>query len=216
MRDLLFKNLGLKILALCLAIILWFLISGRGVSEITREVPIEYINIPPGYELVKKDRDTVRVSLFGSEVVLRSIKPEDLRVYVDLKDAQPGRGEYRIKKRNIKVPPALTISNVTPSKVHIVLDRTVRKKVPVKPDISGEPAPGKYISRIVIKPGKVEVEGPESMLKKISFVRTEPVDVSGLDENSISKVNIVSDVPAARLMTEKVDVHIFIKEGTKK
>ncbi|VAX32354.1 hypothetical protein MNBD_NITROSPIRAE02-1734, partial [hydrothermal vent metagenome] len=53
MRDLFFKNLGLKVLALCLAIILWFLISGRGVSEITLEVPIEYINIPPGYEIVK-------------------------------------------------------------------------------------------------------------------------------------------------------------------
>ncbi|HEC98712.1 MAG TPA: hypothetical protein ENI58_11300 [Nitrospirae bacterium] len=216
MRQLLFKNLGLKILALCLAIILWFLISGRGVSEITREVPIEYINIPPGYEIVKKDHDTVRVSLFGSEVVLGSIKPEDLKVYVDLKDAQPGRGAYRIKKRNIKVPPALTISNVTPSKVHIFLDRTVRKKVPVNPDISGEPAPGKYISQIIIKPEEVEVEGPESMLKKISAVRTEPVDVSGLDENSINKVNIVSDIPAARLITEKVDVHIIIKEGIKK
>jgi len=216
MRHLLFNNLGLKILALCLAIILWFLISGRGVSEITLEVPIEYINIPPGYEIVKKDRDTVRVSLFGSEGVLRSIKPEDLRVYVDLKDAQPEKGSYRIKKRNIKVPPALTISNVTPSKVNIVLDRTARKKVPVRPELTGEPAPGKYISRITIKPEKVDVEGPESVLKGISFVRTEPIDVSGLDESSERKVSIVSDIPAVRLMNGTVDVHINIKEGTEK
>ncbi|NOZ25018.1 MAG: hypothetical protein GXO94_02870 [Nitrospirae bacterium] len=213
MRQLLFKNLGLKILALCLAIILWFLISGRGVSEITLEVPIEYINIPPGYEIVKKDRDTVRVSLFGSEVVLRSIKPEDLRVYVDLKDAQPEKGSYRIKKRNIKVPPALTISNVTPSRVNIVLEKTVRKEVPVQPDITGKPAAGKYIGQVTVKPEKVAVEGPESVLKKLSFVRTEPIDVTGLDESRVMKVNVISDITAARLMNGKVDVHITIKEG---
>ncbi|HEB75677.1 MAG TPA: hypothetical protein ENJ04_04945 [Nitrospirae bacterium] len=216
MRQLLFRNLGLKILALCLAVVLWFLISGRGVSEITLEVPIEYVNIPPGYEIVKKDRDTVRVSLFGSEVVLRSIKPEDLRVYVDLKDAQPAEGSYRIKKRNIKVPPALTISNVTPPSVNVVIEKTVRKEVPVRPDITGEPAAGRHISEVTIKPDRVVVEGPESVLRRLTYVRTEPIDVTGLDSDSVMKVNVVSDVTAARLMTGKVDVHIKIKEGNER
>ncbi len=213
MRELLFRNLGLKLLSLLLAILLWFFISAKGVSEITIEVPIEYINIPAGYEILKKDRDTVRVSVFGSERVLRSIRPEDLRVYVDLKDARPGKGSYPIKKSNIKVPPALTISSVTPPKVNIVLDRTVSREVPVKPDLLGKPAPGRYISEITVRPERVEIEGPETVIRKVPSVRTEPIDVSGLREDVIEKVGLETDISEVRLTTDSVEVHITVKEG---
>ncbi len=216
MKELFLNNLGLKILSLCLSMTLWFFISAKGVSEITLEVPIEYINIPAGYEIVKKDRDTVRVSLFGSEGVLRSIKPEDLRVYVDLKDAPSRGGAYRIKKRDIKVPPALTVSNVSPSRVNIVLDRTVRKRVAVRPDISGKPAAGMVVSRVVVDPPDVELEGPESMVKKISYVRTEPIDIEGLTKDVVRKVHVTSDTGAVRLVSDRVEVQIFIEKGKRK
>ena len=213
MRKLLFKNFGLKILSLALAITLWFFISARGVSEITLEVPIEYMNIPPGYEILKKDTDTVRVSLFGSEGVLRSIRPEDLRVYVDLKEARPGKGTFTIKKSNVKVPPVLTISNIRPSKVNIILDKTARKDVPVKPNLIGKPAAKIHISQVIIKPEKVEIEGPESVIKKVSHVSTEPINISGISRSITETVNIVSDASAARLKTDRVVVYITVKEG---
>jgi YbbR domain-containing protein len=121
MKRMLLNNLGLKVLSLLFAIIIWFFISAKGGVERTLDVPIEYINIPPGHEILKKHTEAVKVSIFGSERVLRTIKPEDLKLYIDLRDALPGKFSYSIKKGDISVPQSLSVFNITPKTITVTI-----------------------------------------------------------------------------------------------
>ncbi len=169
-REMVLSNLGLKVVSLLIAILLWYIISAKGVSEMTLELPIEYINIPQGFELLQKNTDTVKVTLFGSERILRSLKPEDLRVRVDLRGTTEGEVVYELSKKDISVPSAITISEIYPTQIKLYLDRRQRRAVPVRLTTS-KGVRDRYI--LEVKPPVVEIEGPSRIVTNTDHVRTQ-------------------------------------------
>jgi YbbR domain-containing protein len=62
--------------------------------------------------------------------------------------------------------------------------------VPVVPPIEGEPAPGFLAGEATVEPATVDVSGPESAMKRLREVTTEPVSVSGLRSQVRKEVTI--------------------------
>lgn len=211
MKDILFNNLALKILSLAFAILLWFFITARGTSEVTFEVPIEYVNIPSGYEIIQKERDKVSVSVSGSERILRSLRPEDLRVVIDLTEGAFGVVSYSIKERNIRVPPAVSISNVSPPSVRVTLDRVIKKDVPVRAVVVNH-RKLKEEYTINLNPPDVTIEGPESILKTVQSVKTEPLDLTAIEADTVKKVSLTSEVSKVRILNGIIEVSITKKQ----
>jgi len=120
------ENIGLKILALTLAVFLWYIISARGISEISIEVPIKYINIPNGLKL-KRIIKKIKVNLLGRKNLLVSIKPESLMIIIDLKNTSEGEITYKIKKKDLKIPRGVSIINMNPSEIKIFLIKKGKK-----------------------------------------------------------------------------------------
>ena len=56
-----FRHLGLKILAIALASLLWLTVAGEHVVERSLRVPLEFRNIPEALEIVGNPPDTVDV-----------------------------------------------------------------------------------------------------------------------------------------------------------
>ncbi len=213
MKNKLMHNLGLKLLSLGLAVMLWYIISAKGMSEVTLEVPIEYINIPQGHEIVSKEQDKVSVSIFGSEKAVGSIKPEDIRVLVDLNGATAGKAVYKITRKNIKTPSSVTVSSVNPSEVKVVIDRTIKKDVPIRADIK-LPSFMQGRINIEVRPAMIQIEGPESLVKNIHFLKTERIDISSLKGDTVKKVHILTDIDKFRSSTDMVEVKItFDRKG---
>ncbi len=46
MKKFFFENLGLKIAAVLLSVVLWIFVTSRGQSEMSLDVPLEFKNIP--------------------------------------------------------------------------------------------------------------------------------------------------------------------------
>ena len=44
-----FRNLGLKFLSICIAVMLWMIVGGQGVVERVLRAPVEYQNLPPAW-----------------------------------------------------------------------------------------------------------------------------------------------------------------------
>ena len=65
-----FRHLGLKVLAIALATLLWLTVAGQHVVERTLRVPLENINMPPGLEIVGDVPAAVDVRLRGSSAIL--------------------------------------------------------------------------------------------------------------------------------------------------
>lgn len=206
MKKLLLENLSLKISAVLLSVLLWFFVTSRGQSEISLEIPLEFKDIPSGLVIVNTSPKTVSATVRGQERIMKNLKPSDVRVFVPLDRAKKGEEIYSISKDEVKLPYAMTVTNVSPSSVRIRLDETVSKAVNVKPLLSGDPAEGYYVRAVSADPKNVRIKGLKSDISRIGELKTEVVDISGLNESMEQDIelntagfNITADVNAVRL-----------------
>jgi len=215
MRKLLFENFGLKITAILLSALLWLFASSRGLSEIALDVPLELKDIPPGIELINHSIKVVGVNIKGQEGIIRTIRPSDLRAFVDLSKARKGESIYSINKNNIKLPLGVTVTNITPSSVRVSLEESVTKTVQVRPVIIGTPGSGFYVKSLSIFPENVVIEGARSKVATVDTIKTEPLDITGIKETVTRDMEVETTGTNIRTKTKDVTVKIVIARGRK-
>lgn len=210
MRRFFLDNLQLKIAAILLAVVLWLIVTSRGQTEIALNVPIEYINIPSGIEITKHMANSANVVIKGHESILKNIRRGDVRVAMDVSSAKKGENTFHIRKDDIRLPYTVSVTKIEPSSVKLVFEETVSKKVIIKPIIVGTPDTGYYVKQFELEPKDVVVEGANSEVRKIGYIKTESIDISGLTENS--KLEVALDISGKNIRTnvDRVDVHIKI------
>lgn len=194
-----FRNPGLKILALALAILLWLAISRDRFVERSLRVPLEYQGIPEGLEIVGDPPATVDVRVRGASSALGRLEAGDVVAVLDLGMARPGPRLFHLISGQVRTPFGVNVAQITPPTVSLEFERTGRKTVPVNPSVDGEPAPGYVVERVTSDPPSVVVTGPESNLARLTEATTEPVSVDGRREpvRDIVTVGVVD--PALRL-----------------
>jgi YbbR domain-containing protein len=190
MKKLFFDNLGLKIAAVLLSVVLWIFVTSRGQSEISIDVPLEFRNIPAGLEMVNHSIKTINLNIKGQERLIKNVKAADIRVYVDLSKARKGDGIYYIDREEIKLPHAITVTNINPSSIKVTTEETISKTVKVLPVIVGEPEKGFLVRSVEVLPQYVVIEGVSSEVIKIGNVKTEPIDISALNESFSQELKI--------------------------
>jgi YbbR domain-containing protein len=211
MKKLLFENFGLKIIAVFLAIALWMFATSSGQSEISIDVPVEFKNIPAGLELVNFSTKSVTLHIRGQERIIRNVKPSDIPpIGIDLSNAKKGESLYYINRENIKLPPAVSISNISPSSIKIITEETRTKTVRVKPVIVGTPEKGYNIESIDVVPSTITIEGINSELNKINILKTEPLDVSGLSNSVTQELRLDLAGRNVRTRIDTVNVKVVI------
>ncbi len=209
-RKLFLENLGLKSSAVVLAVILWFFVVSRGQTEISLNVPVELTNIPAGLEIARRSANSVNIVFRTYESLGRNIRQENVRVAIDVGKARRGEGILTIKKDDVKAPFGTTILKIEPSTVKVVFEETLSKKVAVKPDIAGSPEAGYYIKGIEVRPEEIVIEGPKSEVRKITTLKTEPIDVTGLKEDFRQEVAIELPNANIRSKADRADVSVRI------
>jgi YbbR domain-containing protein len=210
MKHPIFKNLGLKITAVLLSVLLWIFATSRGLSEIALDVPLEFKNIPPGLELMNYDVKAVSLNIKGQERLIRTIRPTDIRVWIDLTRAKKGEGIYAINRNNISLPLTVTVKNITPTSVKVLLEESVSKTVRVKPIVVGIPERGYYVKSIIVVPQTVDIEGAISKIKKVDKVKTEPLDITGRSETLTKDLKLDVSGMTIRTRIDEVMVKIVI------
>jgi YbbR domain-containing protein len=211
MKKILFSNLGLKILSVLLAILMWIFVTYKGMSEMAVDAPIGFKNVPKGLELLRESAKTATLNLRGHERLLKSLRPMDINVLVDLSNAKRGETTYYLDKNAVIVPGTVDILRVAPTSVRVVLDESMVKTLPVKASIIGAPERGFRIISVDVKPSTVTVEGARAELATMAVLRTEAVDVSGLDSDIRETVRLNINGRNIRTRTPEVTVSITIK-----
>jgi YbbR domain-containing protein len=172
-----FRHLGLKILAIALASLLWLTVAGEHVVERSLRVPLEFRNIPETLEIVGNTPDTVDVRLRGSSAVLSRLQSGEIVAVLDLSSARSGSRLFHIRSDEVRSPFGVEVSQVVPSTLALELEKSARRKVPVAPVIDGDPAPGFVVGKFSSDPATVEIIGPESHVRQVAEATTEPVSV---------------------------------------
>lgn len=210
-RLFVFRNLGLKVLSICIAGLLWLVVGGDRVVERAIRVPIAFENVPPGVEIVGDAPEAVVIRVRGASGTLGRLVPGDVSAVLDVRQARPGRRPFTLSSELVNVPAGIEVLQMSPSTVTIAFEATGVRLVPVRAAIEGEPARGMRIERITTEPETVEVSGPESSLRRLRQVDTEPVVVTGLTATRRETVALTLGDPALRLRaTQPVRVTVSV------
>jgi YbbR domain-containing protein len=207
-----FAHVGLKVVSVILAFLLWMMVSSqRAPVERGLRVPLELHNLPGNLEMVEPPQESVDVRVRGTTDALGRLTQGDLVASIDLSTAQPGRRLFHLSPDRVKAPFAVGVTQVTPSSIAIRFEASASRIVPVQPSVEGTPAPGFMVGTITADPASVEIVGPESVLRRVTEAITEPLWVGDANADVRSSVPVgVADegVRLASARTAIVSVQI--------
>ena len=204
-----FRHLGLKVVALACASLLWLTVAGEHIVERILRVPVEFRNIPPQLEVVGDPPESVEVRLRGSSALLSRLDPGEVVAWIDLQQARPGSRLFHIRNDEVRSPYGVEVAQVIPGTLGIELEPTARRVVPVIAPTEGDPAPGFVVGPITVEPATVEIAGPESRVKKVANASTEPINVSEAHEN-VRDVVAVGVLDSAVRLVKPQDVTVIV------
>lgn len=199
-----FHRLGLKIVSVILAALLWLVVSGEQTVERALRIPLEYTNLPPQLELVGDPPTVVDVRVRGSSGTLSRIAAGELVAVLDVRSARSGQRLFHLTTAEVRAPFGVEVVQVTPSNVSMLFEVSESKTVPIVPEVEGQPASGFTIDKITSEPAMVVVVGPSSALKTLSQATTEAVSVTGAKKAVIESVTVGVTDPSVRLREPQI------------
>jgi len=205
------NNIGLKISSLVVAVLLWFFVILSGRAQISMDIPVTFINIPQNLE-VFDSLDTISVEIKGQERILKNLKKNEVSAVIDLQNAKAGRAFFTLSKNNIRLPRTLVVTGIDPETISLKIETRLTKTVNVKPSVTGLPEKGFVIADVKVVPDTVVLEGPKSVISKIYTIKTEPLDINGINSDLNYRANLNVSDSDIRKNIDKVDVFISVEK----
>jgi YbbR domain-containing protein len=162
-------------------------------------VGLELQRAPADLELVGAVPDSVAVRVRGAASRLSGLGPGDLSVVVDLDGVRAGRRLFALTPTQVTAPFGVEVTQVTPPTLPLAFEATATAVVPVRPRVEGTPVPGHSVTNVSVTPSQVRVEGPESAVRGLSEVYTEPVSIERATSLVREAVTIDTSESALRL-----------------
>jgi YbbR domain-containing protein len=215
MKNKIFNNMGLKVSAVLISVLLWFFVTSRGQTEMSIQVPLEFKDVPAGLGIVNTSAKSVNVTIKGQERIMRSMKPGDIRVFVDLAKARKGEGSFHVNNDDIKLPYAMAVMNVDPSMVRVKMEEAISKTVAVRPVLMGVPERGFEIRAVEVVPKSMVIQGLRSEVRKVNEIKTEAMDISGIDVTTTQELNVDTGDANIKTDKERVAVTVVVTGGKK-
>ena len=209
------KNLPYKILAVLLAVIMWYFVIGEERAEVGLTVPLELINIPRDLIVVNNVAHGIDIRVNGPGSLVRSLTAESLSKRLDLSNTKAGTVSFSISSEGIPLPRGVKITRINPTQVIVVLQKLMTQKISVKPRIVGKPAPGYEIASVQVNNPQVEIAGPEEVVKNLESLYTKPIEIQGLKTDLKQRTSIDFRNHQIYLVKEiPLEVHVNIKKNS--
>lgn len=162
-------HLSLRLLALLLAIVLWFLATDQpqpsiGTEQRSVTVPTQVEGV--GERLVVTEAPpAVNVTLEGPRLLL-SFQAGEARAFVDAEGLGAGRHRLPVQAR---APSGLIVRGINPGEVELVLEKEVAKTVPVRAAVVGADE-GVTVRIASVEPREMIVFGVESAVARTVYI----------------------------------------------
>jgi len=172
MRRAFLENLGLGVLALILAFLVWigaiFQENPPTTQILADSIPIEIINRPQGLIVRNQSASYVRVQVRGHQDSLGRLTPRSFRATADLEGLAEGLHEVPI---NIEQSDkSITIVEYEPPAISLTLDRQIELEFAVQVHVMDEESVplGYSYGSPVVNPDFVIVSGPKTLVDQVA------------------------------------------------
>jgi YbbR domain-containing protein len=169
----------LRLLALLLALGLWFFVGSAERTEIALALPVEYFGLEEPLTLDGPRREMVDVQVQATRWAAARVSPATVRVRVDVSGLREGDNVVHLVPDSVQVPPGVRVIRVAPAWTTVRTARATTRTVQVVAQVQGRPAADHVLGPVVVDPATVEIKGPRTTIEGRKVVETLPVDVSG-------------------------------------
>jgi len=194
--NIIFANMGTKLMALVLAVLTWVLIYNMTVTTTQVEFAVEIVT-PPGVEVLGYGGIPtkpgigyyVRATLSSSQSALEQLTHGKIARHVIEQDVN-GKLPITVVSRDLDfdLDPNLTLVEVSPQSFTVVVDKAEPKQLYVKVKTVGDLAPGyRLASEPRAIPSSVTVIGPASVLAERDEIFTQPINLAGRSESFVAE-----------------------------
>ncbi len=177
-------NLGLKLLSIALALLLWSFVHGAKVIEREHRIPIRYVGLADSLLFMETPPQEMRVLVSGpaQELILRLDLLGGASARIDLVGATAALDRMVPSLSDIEAPANERVAVVRvlePSVIALRLARRIERDLPVRLEIDGDP---KRVACLAdtpeVEPQQVRCIGPEPVLQMLQAIVTQPLVLS--------------------------------------
>lgn len=191
------EHIGLKLLSLGLAMVLFLIVRAEKDAVATGYVMVEYKYDATKWVMTSKPPRQLRISVRGRWSDVNRFDERELKA-IKINVEASKKEVISFTPDMIRVPKGLRVVAISPPTAEIRVDRLVERKVPLTPRVVGEAAKGYSLQgRAVTAPATVLLRGPKAVLDKLakSGLSLSPVDVTNAEGSIVRKVDVVSSLP---------------------
>ena len=189
----LIKNWPAKVISVVIAV---FLFAFHRLGDLEER----FITVPLMLELsdnlvpCSSYPQNVYVTLRGPNTIFH-VRESDIEAFADLSGyLMPGiyKAGINIRRKGSAMETEIPEITAEPREISVELDTRISKVVSVSPDFKGHPEQGFEMASFTLIPKEAAAEGPEKLLKTLSELNTELIDLQGRNADFSVKTGIKS------------------------
>ena len=219
MKDFFTKNLGLKIVSVLAAFVLWLVVVNVDdpvISKTYTGIPVEILNeevlTDQGkcYEVLN-DTSTVNVVVTANRSVIDGMSKDYIKATADLK-ALTAVDTVPVEVRSTRYSDRIESVSTRDAYIKLNIENLIRKEVSVSTGYEGEPAEGYILAGVENALSTVFVSGPESLVTKVSTVMA-VADISGINRDfTVTEPLIPYDSAGEPVQDERITLSRTVTE----
>lgn len=195
----------LKLISLIMAFFIWFYVLNSEPMSVTIKMAVN-VSTTAGTAVGSVLPEYVNVEVKGPRVFIRNLKEEEQKIFLQIKvnpDELPIKKSVKILESAIRLPLGISVESIKPGHIPMEIEKKIKKYVPIIPNYVGA-IDSKYriIKKSLLK-DRVLIEGPIETMRKISKVRTKPIDLS-----------LITNSGEIQIALEKVDSRVRVRDHT--
>lgn len=207
------KNWLLKLLSLIIGASLWYFVVGEDRVDLIVTMPLELRNLPTDLVIANQYKKDIDVALSGPRRLIQDMRQQNISLPIDLSTAQPGAMVIQNKADAIPLPQGISVQRVQPATLTLLVDRLVQKDFPISPVTKGKPAAGYSLESLSLKPPRITVTGPQTVLEKEQHLKTSAIDLEGLMTSTTVQAHLDLNEAMIKLIGETViEARVALKE----
>lgn len=206
LREIFVEDLGLKLLALAITLVLWYAITGQRTPTTIhlRGVHLNF-HLPSDMEISNDPRSEVEVTLTGNKSVLERIDARDLVAYVDISSFKPGESTVQLTPERVTLgglPDGVRVEGIEPNAMPLRIEQRIEREIEVELRREGSLPEGYELRDVRITPAKVRVRGPAGRVGALQKLSTAAVSLGEHRESfTVQQVSINTDA-----LDKKIDL----------
>ncbi len=207
------KHWLLKLLSLVIGVSLWYFVVGEDQVDMIVTIPLELHNLPANLVIANQYKKDIEVAIRGPRRLIQEMRQQNISRPVDLSKAEPGTVIIQNYSDSIPFPQGIAVQRVQPTNITLLVDRLVQKDFTITPLTKGKPAAGFVLDDLALKPPRLTVSGPQTVLERVAALTTSVIDLEGLESSNTLQVHLNLDEALLKLIGETViEANITLKE----